>query len=280
MKNLALRILEPACIIDELGRYWGENEHSFFEHCNQFSLAAAVSRFGYIFLKKHKAGVSVFLNPRNIHSAALAGLFFLLSDLEPHRVVLHVMLPQPAIEIAIGASRAIQRIEALLHYPLPSQAVLNTRRRKVEPPSVDQAVIFDELMTFWASKQLEWSDEILHENLLIKRLLSSGVVVNKLDNSDRLIINHWGKSRKLLGPWAQVSLGKDVDDQPFSNVAEWSAITHRECISRDNPVMHDVDLRIPAADGQITSRTYTRLLLPWKDSVQKGRYSTCIDFVK
>lgn len=115
---------------------------------------------------------------------------------------------------------------------------------------------------------------------LLKGFYPPELLVNKLDNSDRLIINHWGKSRKLLGPWAQVSLGKDVDDQPFSNVAEWSAITHRECISRDNPVMHDVDLRIPAADGQITSRTYTRLLLPWKDSVQKGRYSTCIDFVK
>jgi hypothetical protein len=95
-----------------------------------------------------------------------------------------------------------------------------------------------------------------------------------------LLIEHWGSARDLVGKsWIQLAVGRDVADQPLSDLNSWVLEAYEAALAGGEPYLHDVDVVAPQADGNVACRRYDRLLLPWR-----GRdgdvYLTTVNFTR
>jgi hypothetical protein len=267
-------------LIDDRGRVWSAESHPITHGSpGPDTISYAVTDLGFIHLRAEQSALRLGFNPRRVSRAAVVAAFYIIAEVKPQRVLLWYGNEDRDVEIAGATAQAIDRIEELVCASPPVQRpVFQTRRLSLDrawEAGRESAAV---LLRAWAELGGELSRE-RQDNLFHAGMLDTGLIVRNPAASDRLVIEHWGSARDLLGPrWLRIARGREVEDQPFRELGQRVAATYRAVLADGRPRLHRVRTILPQANGQLAGRQYERLLLPWRGP-ERERLLTGVNFL-
>jgi hypothetical protein len=272
-------------LIDHQGVNWPGSTHriaSWEPICDPISYA--VSELGFIHIRLSDRAIIVKFNPSRITPCTAIGAFYLIADTQPRRVVLSYGSEPQNIEVLGSAAQAISRIQEVVGTQLScGAAAMSEQRWSLNRPIDTYEQPIAAVLQAWTQIQGRWDAE-RQANFRAANMLENVSIVRKPRASTRLVIDHWyeGAGRNVLGRrWSEIAQGKDVEDQPFSDVGARRASQLRAMLADDRkPHLHRVSLLVPTADGNTLRHQYERLVLPWKGSGGEDYLTTWLLFKK
>lgn len=256
--------------IDDGGVYWPAEPDTIMRRFGghlkgRGSLPTQAMALGFVFLDVCPAGTRIALLPPYTTRRAISRLAVLLAGHRAERVALSTDRSMRTWELIHGAGTAIQRVHDLVveaHDPLPRPLIGTTVLETERVHEISGGRLLGPLHR-WSDAGGSWSSEIYGQ---LQRLdvLENTIVCSKPRESDRFVIDWWGKRRDLFGAaWCKMAPGRELLEQPNRLLGEWNAVTLSRVISGSQPhlIACDVVARTPA--GQLVRRTFKRLLLAW-----------------
>ena len=273
-------------LIDDEGEVWftaAPELHRRFAHSqSDFNLPAhTVCNLGFVLVRAQKSSMHVSLRPSLVAPAALAALFYHLSEAAPERVLLSYPSAGWRHEVLRSAHEAIYRVEDLVAEASawrPSSRYLEQRH----PLTLRYHSGLQRLAPMLAVWQLT-AGRIpgkLTELLSTVGLLQRTVVLRNPGGTDRLIFEHRGSAFLFYqSPWNLEAIGRDMEDQPDRHYATMTARAYRSVLADDEPRFDAVDAVITTPGREVRRSRYDRLILPWRDS-NGARFATGVSLLR
>jgi hypothetical protein len=253
-------------LIDDRGKVWSAQSHPITHGSpSPDTISYAVTDLGFIHLRAELNALRLGFNPLRVSRAAVVAAFYIIAEVKPQRVLLWYGNEDRDVEIAGAMAQAINRIEQLVGATPPLQRpIFRTRRLSLDRAQRAGREPAAALLRAWAEFGGELTPE-RQENLFRAGMVDTAVIVRNQAASNRLVIEHWGAARDLLGPrWMRIARGREVEDQPFRALGQRVAATYRAVLGDGKPRLHRVKTIVPQANGCLAGREYERLLLPWR----------------
>jgi hypothetical protein len=259
---------EPDTIVGRFGRIPTERD----------VVEQAIS-LGFVFVRVVSGGLRVALRAHLVTQPALDRVCNLIADQEPHRVTLSIDPRLSAWELIAGPLHAIARIERIVaeaRKPVP-RLIVTTQTLPFETAYQIAGGRLLPLLLAWREANGRWSGD-QPGRLADFGLLDHSVISRNQRDSDRFLVEHWGRCRSsLYGPqWAQIARGRDLADQPNQDLGWWNAAAAWQIATAAEPRLLAFDLVMRTPDTRLVRRTYTRLMLPWRIP-DRGTILTAID---
>jgi hypothetical protein len=229
-------------------------------------LAIAATDRGWILFRPMRMAAFVGFHPYFATDRSLFRVYNLLIQQKPSRVVISYDETLSSYEMLTGTSRAILRIEEVVHdarQPQPRTLLTEMRLHLDQVGTIAQGRLLPPLR-IWEEARHRWRPS-LYEWLQKNNYLGYSRVVRVPRGSERLRIEHWGSSRAIYDRnWARIAQGRDLEEQPNRDVAMWRAGTFRQIIAAEQPSLGFDDIVAARADGHIVRVQLRRLILPWR----------------
>ena len=252
-------------LIDDKGRLIPTRENPLGRAWDDLNYLVYDRGFVYVNVSFGRELVTIWLNPHRMQQIGLPTLYFLLADYRPKKVMLiygsefgqHVVVRSDfyAAILAIGsitedAGTGTTALEPVVQWRRRS---LVTARHTGDPKTIVSALY--ERNGIW--------DADLYSKLRSAGVLDHAAVIQS-ESEQTLRIEHWGRKRDVLGQrWIHVASGLKVEEQPFKRVGSRIARLYRQALADNQPRLHDIESTLPASDGMIVRRRFTRLVLPY-----------------
>lgn len=266
-------------LIDNSGIVWRKASHPITEWdaaCDP--VGYAVSDLGFIHLRPlNNNGVTVRFNPSRVGRKTMISTFYLIAGEQPRRIALSFGGKCPDLEIFGTLAEAFRRIEELIDsHPTPIP-VLSRKRWSVDRLPKHLGELIKQPLRAWCDtvgQSTPGRVANLHTAVATEDIL----VVRNPRRTDGLVYDHWGKSFDFLGPrWSGIARGKNVEEQPFPELGQRTALQFRRTLTDGRPRVEEIDIALSSSGVTILRRRYARLLLPW--SVPGGdQYVTVLRF--
>ncbi|HVC53039.1 MAG TPA: hypothetical protein VND87_13540 [Stellaceae bacterium] len=252
-------------LVDDRGRVWPAPSGALTGYSGADVEADAIWSRGFVYLWRLGDDLIVAFRPRLICRPTLAATFFAICRQAPRRVVLSSSESPLTPELFVNLDLALQRMEEVVteaQHDTPRGLVV--RRESLDAIDTLGGGRMTGLFQAWHEGHGNWTPEILGR-LREERLLDQTVVVRNPAQSSSLLIEHWGKKRDMFGAkWVREARGKHAEDQPYTGLALWAARRYREVIADQQPRLDAISVAILKSRGEIRSKRYVRLLLPWR----------------
>jgi hypothetical protein len=249
-------------LIDKRGTHWPAGSHPIAGWQTTIDpIDYAVRELGFVKVRAYPGkSVEVRLNPHRVGELAIVTLMYLLFDTRPRRLVLAHGVER---EIFKSLTPLVDRLGEFLAQTRNQKPNLTARHLSLDHPRGRFRGKIEELTQGWRERRGLWRGD---EKARFQQIgvFDDTVIVARRRDSDRMLIEHWGSARDLVGKiWTQLAVGRDVADHPLSDLNSWVLDAYEAALAAGRPYLHDVDVVAPQPDGHVTRRRYDRLLLPW-----------------
>jgi hypothetical protein len=175
--------------------------------------------------------------------------------------------PLPALE-------RIERVVAQARRPTP-RLMLTTQALTLDGAYEIAGGWLVPLLRVWSDTRARWEPGILNR-LEAHGVLDDSVVSRRPRQSERFVIEHWGRRRsRVYGRcWTRIAGGRDLADQPNHDLGRWNAAAALRTTNAAEPCFLDFDLVMRTPDARLVRRTYKRLMLPWLASDRQAMLTT------
>lgn len=256
-------------VIDEHGRARPEGSQSLAARARAggtfYDVPEGFLQSGFIYLRPLSRTLIVAFSPHLVGRSAVTAAFFEIARQKPSRVDLLCYGPLRSWRETLSpAAPVFERIDRIVNDAANSipKGLVSARLRLDVIDRVGRSRLTP-LLEAWEESGGVWAPE-LYARLREQRLLDRAVVVRNPYRTSRLIIEHWGCKRDILGAdWIRRAPGLDVEAQPYPGLAAWVAAGMRAAIANNEPWLETVQIQIRTPKGRIRRRHYDRLLLPW-----------------
>src|SRR5437870_5595845 len=236
-------------LIDDRGVIWFNNSHPIYQwDADDDPIEYAVSALGFVYVEQHNNALMFRFYLAMVRSATMVGVFDLIVRQKRQRIAFtYIVASEYSTEIfgsfSAAFKRGVELLEQHAHHAIPE--IVQRRRpfdSRREVSSQTEALI----SAWWESRRLYTSE--LFENFTATGLLKTAAILRNPHGSDRLIIDHFGKAIDFLGDrWPQIARGKDIEHQPFGEIARAMAALCRTTVADGMPRLHEVKVALPDA---------------------------------
>ena len=260
-------------VIDDLGDVWfTDMVRRRFSDVKKPFLPHVLS-LGFVTLRvAADQRLVVRLNLGSVKLQAISGLLYLLSDLRPNRVALHIERHGYMTEIVNldrGPWHAISAINSLLkEASAPPELRINCVRKEID--SLNPESRLGQALDFWRDRRGDLFGNPANENL--KRVSSERFLLVERGDDGGFRIEAFGDNQPayILG-WLRQRPSQPLAAYPDTDYAFLSEVAYMRALRANRPILDEVAAVVNTSkggEGTFVKRRYRRLLLP---IVEKAR---------
>lgn len=258
-------------LIDERGEAWPDNSWELAQRLGyrtaEFDVPAyAVRNLGFIHLREQEGGAQVALRQSRYNLVTLTAALYALLERNPRRIMLSVFSGEDwSYEMFTNLGAFAERTEDLAAGErIAERSPWLAAEKDLATLASPTFAKLRPVVNLWRATRGRLSGDIV-EALRIAGVRDRAVLVRRVANSSRLVIEHFGAAIKLLRPCETfLVVGRDIEQVPDRDYGGWVANSYSEALAGRRLRLDAVRATVRTSDAATLRVRYDRLLMPWR----------------